>query len=276
MESQRGGSVFKADPGADPTRLNSVNQGLKVATKFLLRNEDVVLLIKAAKIALDVKLNKTYDSIIPFFPSLIGTTAPVILDVGANMGQFAARLSRQFPRGQIHCFEPLHGNTVGLHRIRRWLHLDNVTVHEEALCEHIGVEAIHVPVFSGTYRDGALAMLEASKKSYANVGYHVGPVRTNTIDAFAASHKIHRIDFIKIDTEGAEQRVVKGGMKTIHQFLPIMYLETPHNRQWLSSLYDLGYRPFYNNGKTLYPPHDGEQQTNVLLIHQSIQWKDDF
>ena len=269
VKSERKAVVSHAHLGAGPSRLNSTNRRLKVITKFLLRNEHVVLLMKAAKIATDVQLTRTYDRIIPFFPSIIGTPAPVILDVGANMGQFAARVSRQFPAGQIYCFEPLRGNAVGLHRVKRWLRLENLTVHEEALCEHIGVEAIHVPVFNGTYRDGALAVLEDSKRFYDNVSYHVETVRTNTVDAFVAAHGIDRLDLVKIDTEGAEDRVVKGGVKTIGQFLPALYLETPLHRPWLFSLYDIGYRPFYNDGKRLYAPREGEQQTNVLLIHQS-------
>jgi FkbM family methyltransferase len=261
--------VLKAYSGTHPTRLNSVNQTLKIATKLLLRNENAVLLMKAAKIALDARLDRTYDRIIPLFPLILDTTTPVIIDVGANMGQFAARLSRQFSAGQIHCFEPVHGNAVGLQRTKRWLRLDNVTISEEALCDRIGVEAIHIPVFNGTYRDGALAVLETSKKSYNNVTYHVETVRTNTIDAVATALGIDRLDLIKIDTEGAEDRVVKGGLNTIDKFLPILYLETPLHQQWLSSLYERGYRPFYNDGISLYAPRDAEHQTNVLLIHQS-------
>ena len=66
--------------------------------------------------------------------------------------------------------------------------------------------------------------------------YHVETVRTNTVDAFVTAPGIGRLDLVKIDTEGAEDRVVKGGVKTIGQFLPTLYLETPLHQPWLLSL----------------------------------------
>jgi FkbM family methyltransferase len=254
---------------AEPSRLHTVNSRLKIITKFVVQREDVVLFLKAVKIAADVSLNKTYDPIIPLLGSIVATPTPTIFDIGANMGQFAARLSRHFPCGQIYSFEPLHANAVGLRRMKRWLHLANVTILEEALCDRIGVEAMHVPVFGGGYRDGALAVLEGSKRPYDNVTYHVETVRTNTIDAFAAARAIDRVDFVKIDTEGAEERVVRGGLGLISGSLSALYIEAPHDRPWLSVLYDIGYRPFYTDGATLYPPREGEQQTNVLVVHES-------
>ena len=255
---------------AGPARLCTVNQKLKVATKIVLQNERLVLAAKAAKIALDVKLNRPYDPVIPLLPFLIDAAAPVILDIGANMGQFAARLSREFPDAEIHCFEPLHANVVGLQRVKRWLELKNVTIREEALCDQVGSEALHVPVFTGSYRDGALAVLEGSKRSYDNVRYHIETVRTNTIDACATALGISQLDFIKVDTEGAEERVIQGGLKTIDRFLPTLYLETSLQPPWLASLYGRGYLPFYNDGARLYAPRENEQQINVLFIHRSI------
>jgi FkbM family methyltransferase len=262
--------VPNGEAGPNHSRqLKTVNGSLKLVAKLLLRNDDLVLLLKAVKIALDVKLDKAYDATIPLFATAIKSTNPVILDVGANMGQFASRLSGQFPGGRIYCFEPVHHNVVGLSRIKRWLNLENISIHEEALCDMIGIEPIHIPVFDGAYQDGALAVLERSKKSYDNVRYHVETVRTNTIDAFATACEISRLDLIKVDTEGAEERVVQGGMRTINELLPILYLETPFDEPWLSSLYDNGYRPFYNDGVKLYTPSAEDRQVNVLLVHHS-------
>jgi FkbM family methyltransferase len=177
----------------NPRYLNSPNQRLKRVAKMLLRDDNLILFLKAIKIALDASiLHKTYDNIFSLLPTSIGKSDPVVLDIGANMGQFASRISRQFPDGQIYCFEPVHANVVGLYRVKRWLHLENVRVFEEALCDSVGSELIHIPVFNGAYRDGALAVLEGSKRSYDNVDYHVEAVRTNTIDAFVVAHKIRQ------------------------------------------------------------------------------------
>ena len=159
-------------------------------------------------------------------------------------------------------------NVLGLRRVKRWLHLENISIYEEAVCDAVGIEAIHIPVFNGTYRDGALAVLEGSKQSFDNVGYHVETVCTNTIDAFVAAHGISFVDFIKVDTEGAEDRVIKGAMRTISHSLPSLYLETLPDQPWLNSLYNRGYHSFYSDGMKLYSAHRGAA-INILLVHDS-------
>src|SRR5439155_6507998 len=42
-------------------------------------------------------------------------------------------------------------------------------------------------------------------------------VTVNTIDAFTATHKVDRIDLLKIDTEGYEQRVLLGAVQVLSE-----------------------------------------------------------
>jgi FkbM family methyltransferase len=255
-----------------PVTLTSHHRALKVASKAVLRNDRVLLYLKSIKLVVEASLLRSisvYDRLIPLLPEIIGRDDPVILDVGANMGQFAFRVARQFPEGQVYSFEPLHENAVGLQRGRRWLRLSNISIHEEAVCDAVGTEMIDVPILKGGFPDGALAVLEGSRTAYANVSYHAELVRTNTIDALANSLGLNRIDFIKVDTEGAENRVISGGSATIERLLPTLYLETPFDAPWLSRLYENGYRPFYNDGAKLFVPSAGMRQTDVLLVHRS-------
>ncbi|MGY8685728.1 FkbM family methyltransferase [Bradyrhizobium sp. UFLA05-153] len=178
-------------------------------------------------------------------------------------------MAQQFPEGQLYSFEPLHESAVGLQRTKRWLRLSNISIHEEAVCDAVGTEIINVPILKGGFRDGALAVLEGSKIAYDNVRYHAELVRTNTIDALTTILGLNRIDFIKVDTEGAENRAISGGLATIERLLPTLYLETPFEQPWLTRLYENGYQPFYNDGAKLFVPHAGMRQTNVLLVHRS-------
>ena len=50
-------------------------------------------------------------------------------------------------------------------------------------------------------------------------------IRLKTIDKFVKKNKIKKIDFIKIDTEGSEYFILKGGLKTIEKFKPIIQFE---------------------------------------------------
>ncbi|WP_336489360.1 FkbM family methyltransferase [Methylobacterium nigriterrae] len=255
-----------------PKNLASTHRALKIASKMILRDDRILLHVKSIKLAVEASLLRSicvYDRIIPLLPKIIGKKDPTLLDVGANMGQFALRVARQFPDGRIYSFEPLHESAMGLRRAKRWLRLGNISVHEEALCDAVGTEIIHVPVMNGGFRDGALAVLEGSKTVYDNVSYQAEAVKTNTIDAFTMALGLDRIDFIKVDTEGAESRVISGGLATIDRLLPTLYLETPLERPWLTGLYERGYQPFYNDGEKLFAPRAGMRQTDVLLVHSS-------
>ena len=41
-------------------------------------------------------------------------TRPVILDIGANVGSFAARALKRWPGAHVHCYEPLPDNMLVL------------------------------------------------------------------------------------------------------------------------------------------------------------------
>ena len=52
------------------------------------------------------------------------------------------------------------------------------------------------------------------------------PVPVIAIDDFAEEQRLTRLDFVKIDVEGMEQAVLKGGMKTWEKFRPVILFET--------------------------------------------------
>uniref|UniRef100_A0A7V4KEE3 FkbM family methyltransferase n=1 Tax=Fervidobacterium pennivorans TaxID=93466 RepID=A0A7V4KEE3_FERPE len=53
-------------------------------------------------------------------------------------------------------------------------------------------------------------------------------VKTTTIDEFVKENKIERVDFIKIDAEGAEREIIKGARETIKNFKPRMAIAAYH------------------------------------------------
>ena len=46
-----------------------------------------------------------------------------------------------------------------------------------------------------------------------------------TLDELVSSENLIRVDYIKIDVEGAEIQVLRGGTKTIEKFRPIIQME---------------------------------------------------
>lgn len=111
-----------------------------------------------------------------------------------------------------------------------------------------------------------LAVLTLPVKRAGSYGFglaHLGPntrwsnvrcevVALTTIDRFAATMNLGRLDFIKAEIEGWEMHLVRGGLKTIARSRPVMMLEMTNEAlaragDDLASAYaaiaKLGYRP---------------------------------
>lgn len=68
-----------------------------------------------------------------------------------------------------------------------------------------------------------------------------GDYRLVTLDDWALDHKLERLDWLKVDVEGAEEHVLRGGAKTIQRFRPKMLVEChvfldPHLKDRVVSL----------------------------------------
>ena len=53
-------------------------------------------------------------------------------------------------------------------------------------------------------------------------------VKITTLDAYVREKNLPRVDFIKLDVEGAELDVLKGAVTTIARFKPILALSAYH------------------------------------------------
>ena len=156
------------------------------------------------------------------FAPMIAADA-TIADVGAHAGQFSKMFARLAPAGRIFAFEPASYARAVLAPALRWNRFERVTVEPYGLSDAPGHFELSTPL----------------KRGRAEVGYglaHLGtdddprPMRVETIevrtlDAFAESQKLTRLDFLKADVEGWEARMLAGGMKTLAALKPKLFLE---------------------------------------------------
>ncbi|MEM8702282.1 MAG: FkbM family methyltransferase [Pseudomonadota bacterium] len=164
----------------------------------------------------------------------------VFLDVGGNIGVYSILLRDYF--GQIFAFEP---NPVTYEVLKANLVLagaGNTTAVNKALSDTQGVVPIFVP------RNGNLGW------ATLNETHHEIPVtRTDiactTLDEFVAANRIDaaKIRLIKIDVEGHETNVIRGGEKTLSENRPALLCEVlsdGNGTGLLSHLERLGYTRF--------------------------------
>lgn len=136
------------------------------------------------------------------------------VDVGANVG-FYTRMGSTLvgESGQVLAFEPLPSALRLLQMNTK--SLTNVVVDARALSDHNGDEDFHVREQGDTS-----SLLPGDVSSKVRVAVTTLDSRMLNGDGAAA-----RVDFIKIDVEGAELNVLRGAAKTIERFQPLVYFE---------------------------------------------------
>ena len=93
--------------------------------------------------------------------------------------------------------------------------------------------------------------LNVNYKEPEESSFKIIEVPVNTIDNFVQGISLNRIDFLKIDVEGHEDEVLKGGLSTIKKFKPIIQIEIEqrHNDFHISRIFDrikeMGYSCYY-------------------------------
>jgi FkbM family methyltransferase len=139
--------------------------------------------------------------------------APVALDIGANVGAHTIAMSRY--ASEIHAFEPEPTLAKRLtDRIGTLTH-NNVTVHQIGLSDRSGVQTYY---FDAEGRNSGVGSF---------IGSHVGAPASKQLplargdDLFAS----RTVDFVKLDVEGFESRVLKGMRETLNSQQPILMME---------------------------------------------------
>lgn len=145
----------------------------------------------------------------------------LLLDVGANRGEWtcqALRVESQRPVS-VHMFEPASGAQEILSA--RFQGSAAATLHPFALADTPGEATLY-----GTHAAGGTNALIASPGAYQQV------TAVSTLDAFVSDRHIQTILMAKVDTEGFDYLVIKGGIETLKRG-GIEVLQFEYNWRWL-------------------------------------------
>lgn len=138
----------------------------------------------------------------------------IIFDVGANFGYYSIILSSALRKQcSVHAFEP---NPPTYERLLRNIELNDLSE----------VIATHRLGFSDV--GGTGHMIERADNSGAatiDTTQQGGDAVLTTLDNFCGAHGIDRIDFMKIDIEGFEERLLHGGSESFRRLKPIILIE---------------------------------------------------
>lgn len=177
-----------------------------------------------------------------------------VIDVGANVGALTVAMARIVgPTGRVIAFEPQPETADLLEKNVAQNDLDYVEVHRCAAGDKHR-DVIAMPVLA-----------EVGHKNYGGVALGKGErsATTETIDEM----KLERCNFIKIDVEGMERKVIKGARETIMRCRPFLYVENDrpeHSNQLVSDIVDLGYRLFWHRPMLFSETNWRKEERNVF------------
>lgn len=147
------------------------------------------------------------------------STRPItIFDVGANEGLFARRVQQQWSElnTRIYCFEP---NPLAYAKLQDSVSdLKNTTTLQCGLSDQEEETVLYHPEKKTVL--GSLIKRDVFADHERQWGKLVEEkVNISTIDNFLASNDVKQIDYLKIDTEGTELRVLKGAKEALQNKL---------------------------------------------------------
>ncbi len=143
---------------------------------------------------------------------------PVVLDIGANVGQHTLYMSSF--ASHIHAFEPhpdfcrAIAHKVTLNR------LSNVSIHNLGLGDNNATLQYFAPA-GHQFNKGTGSFVEGYNTDLEPFEY----LQVKKGDDYIDSLDLARIDFIKIDVEGLEMEVLTGLQKSLQAFRPVIIME---------------------------------------------------
>lgn len=137
----------------------------------------------------------------------------MVFDVGANIGTWAWRALNINPQIDLHCFEP--GRQTYRHLLANNFP-PNVHCNNIGLSSSCGEQELYVfernSALNSLYRRTGLEdgwKLETQKQSET--------IKLSTLDTYCKLHDVKLIDLLKVDVEGHELEVFKGGTGLFQQ-----------------------------------------------------------
>ncbi len=141
----------------------------------------------------------------------------IVLDCGAHVGVFTAKaLARGAAR--VVAIEP---DPVHVECLRRNLHKEIAQGRVTLLPEGVWSQEGRITLFAGVENSGGNSMVEQQQGGATQVS-------VTTIDRLVQTLQLPRVDFIKMDIEGAERHALRGALETLRKFRPRLMIDSYH------------------------------------------------
>ena len=145
-----------------------------------------------------------------------GFERPLILDIGANRGDYTEELLKYFPKSEIYLFEP--SSELNLELDIRFAANKNIFICPIAMADKNSIRTLWSDKFGST-----LGSLTQRDLDHAGLLFDKSEVITAmTLDSWTKENNICP-DFIKIDVEGHELDVIQGGKEIMKEVKVVQF-----------------------------------------------------
>jgi FkbM family methyltransferase len=129
----------------------------------------------------------------------------VVIDVGANMGVFSIFSVVNRKASRVYAFEPIKSTFDIL--------ISNCKLND--IQQNVDVINMGLGNFNGTASMSISEDNIGANSMVLNLNGNLESVEITTLDSFVTSNEIKKLDFIKVDIEGAERLFLEGDRKSV-------------------------------------------------------------
>lgn len=211
----------------------------------------------------------------------------VVLDVGANIGDFGLEVARRNPDIKVHLIEPIPELVQKIEHIAKKDKLKNVEIHELCLATTNGKGYLNIINESLS----SSSILEFNKdinkdpfwkrRKYLAFNHTRCEVQTSTLETLIEKNNIENIDFIKVDTQGLDVDILKSAGEKLYTISAGM-LEAPttkFTKLYEGETYDLqsALNWLTNNNfeiMKIKPNDSANNECNIFFCKNPDHWSD--
>lgn len=181
-----------------------------------------------------------------------------IIDVGANRGNYCIPMAKKLKgESKVYAFEP---NPKSMSDLQHHIRLNNLSPEKLITLKFgLGRHFYEVTIKEPAFNSGATTAVVDIPDSKTAAKF---PIQIKTLDSFFEEHKV---GFIKIDVEGMDADVLLGGLSTIDNSKPSIYIEV--SKETITDIFRLLERLGYE----LYIVNDDSKKLS-RRIDKNIVW----
>ena len=196
---------------------------------------------------------------------------PLLVDVGGNIGQSVLSLYTMFPAATVVSFEPNPTVFCKLQRLTK--KFPRLTVIPNGLSDQAGEAELFVPSYNGNILTGLASFDYESAKDWLRSDrvLRFDPMKLTVLSKRLPLVRLDdcglQPDFIKIDVQGLEDRVLAGGLATIRTYRPVIMAETIRCGSDAHKIVEpLDYRLMESDGRSFAEVRGAPRRLNQFLI----------